>query len=330
MERVGSPVSEDCHANKKGQAVLLIGFGGPTRSDEIRPFLDNVLRGRRVPRERIEEVAHHYELIGGRSPFNELTFRQADGLRRLLEREGPGIPVYVGMRNWHPLLAEVLEQMAEDGVCRAVGVILAPHQGEASWGRYQEAVGEARISVEAKLGRPAPAVDYCEPWFAHPDYVEAVADRIRRQWERIPSRSRPQTRLLFTAHSVPSRFDSPYVDQLRESCRAVASVLEIPDWELVYQSRSGGPRDPWLEPDVCDVIESLGKKKCPGVLLAPIGFVCDHVEVLYDLDVEARQVARKWKMEFYRAPTVNDHPRFIRMLADVVRRAMEGGVSPGG
>ncbi len=323
-------MSEDCHANKKGQAVLLIGFGGPTRSDEIRPFLDNVLRGRRVPRERIEEVAHHYELIGGRSPFNELTFRQADGLRRLLEKEGPGIPVYVGMRNWHPLLADVLERMAEDGVCRAVGVILAPHQGEASWGRYQEAVGEARISVEAKLGRPAPAVDYCEAWFAHPDYVEAVADRIRRQWERIPSRSRPKTRLLFTAHSVPSRFDSPYVDQLRESCRAVASALEIPDWELVYQSRSGGPRDPWLEPDVCDVIESLGKKKCPGVLLAPIGFVCDHVEVLYDLDVEARQVARKWKMEFYRAPTVNDHPRFIRMLADVVRRAMEGGVSPGG
>lgn len=311
------------------QAVLLIGFGGPTRSDEIRPFLDNVLRGRRVPRERIEEVAHHYELIGGRSPFNELTFRQAEGLRRLLEKEGPPVPVYVGMRNWHPLLAEVLERMAGDGVRRAVGVILAPHQGEASWGRYQEAVREARISVEEGLGRPAPTVDYCEPWFAHPDFVEAVADRVRRQWNQIPSRNRLRTRLLFTAHSVPSRFDRPYVDQLRESCRAVASVLGISKWDLVYQSRSGGPRDPWLEPDVCDVIESLGKKKCPGVLLAPIGFVCDHVEVLYDLDVEAREAAARWKMEFYRAQTVNDHPRFIRMLADVVRRALGGGVASG-
>ena len=322
-------MAEDCHANMKDPAVLLIGFGGPTRRDEIRPFLDNVLRGRSVPRERIEEVAHHYELIGGRSPFNELTFRQADGLRRLLEQEGPRIPVYVGMRNWHPLLAEVLAQMAGDGVQRAVGIILAPHQGEASWGRYQVSVREAGISVEEKLGRPAPLVDYCEAWFAHPDFVQAVADRIRCQWNRIPSQDRRRTKLLFTAHSVPSRLDRPYVDQLRESCRAVASALEISDWELVYQSRSGGPRDPWLEPDVCDVIESLGKRKCPAVLLAPIGFVCDHVEVLYDLDVEARQVAMKWEMGFFRASTVNDHPRFIRMLADVVRRALEGQVSPG-
>lgn len=311
------------------QAVLLIGFGGPTRSEEIRPFLDNVLRGRPVPRERIEEVVHHYELMGGRSPFNELTFRQADGLRRLLEKEGPGIPVYVGMRNWHPLLVEVLEQMVCDGVQRAIGVILAPHQGEASWGRYQVSVREAKIAVEEKLGRMTPAVDYCEAWFAHPDFVEAVADRVRSQWGQIPSQNRSETKLLFTAHSVPRRLGQPYVDQLRESCRAVAAVLEIDNWELVYQSRSGGPQDPWLEPDVCDVIENLSKKKCSGVLLAPIGFVCDHVEVLYDLDIEAQQVARKRKMDFFRAPTVNDHSRFIRMLADVVRRALEGQISQG-
>ena len=181
-----------------------------------------------------------------------------------------------------------------------------------------------------KAGTPgAPGGLLCQAWFAHPDFVQAVADRIRCQWNRIPSQDRRQTKLLFTAHSVPSRFDRPYVDQLRESCRAVASALEISDWELVYQSRSGGPRDPWLEPDVCDVIESLGKRKCPAVLLAPIGFVCDHVEVLYDLDVEARQVASKWEMGFFRASTVNDHPRFIRMLADVVRRALEGRVSRG-
>ncbi len=309
------------------QAILLIGFGGPTQSHEIRPFLDNVLRGRPVPRERIEEVAHHYELIGGRSPFNELTFRQAEGLRRLLQQEGPQLPVYVGMRHWHPLLPDVLEQMAGDGVQRAVAIVLAPHQGEASWGRYQVSVREARAALEQRLGRPAPAIDYCEPWFVHPLFIEAVADKLRCQRDKIPYGHREGTRLLFTAHSVPSRLGRPYVEQLRESCQAVAAVLEISDWELVYQSRSGDPRDPWLEPDVCDVIEGLAGENGTSVLVAPIGFVCDHVEVLYDLDIEARQVARERKVDFYRASTVNDHPGFIRMLADVVRRALQGHVS---
>ncbi len=309
------------------QAILLIGFGGPTQSNEIRPFLDNVLRGRRVPRERIEEVAHHYELIGGRSPFNELTFRQAEGLRRLLKQEGPQVPVYVGMRNWHPLLPDVLKQMAGDGVQRAVGIILAPHQGEASWGRYQVFVREARAAVEQKLGRPAPVIDYCEPWFVHSLFIEAVADKLRCKRDEIPFHHREQARLLFTAHSVPSHLSRPYVGQLRESCRAVASVLEISDWELVYQSRSGAPHDLWLEPDVCDAIENLAMENGSSVLVMPIGFVCDHVEVLYDLDIEARQVARQRNVGFYRASTVNDHPSFIRMLADVVRRALQGHVS---
>ena len=317
----------NAHPDMTYQAVLLIGFGGPTRSDEIRPFLDNVLRGRRVPRERIEEVAHHYELIGGRSPFNDLTFRQADGLRRLLEREGPQLPVYTGMRNWHPLLPDVLEQMAGDGVQRAVGIILAPHQGEASWGRYQATVREARAAVQEKRGRPAPVIEYCEPWFIHPLFIEAVVDKLRCKRDKIPYGSRDRTKLLFTAHSVPTRLARPYVEQIRESCQAVASALEIADWELVYQSRSGSPRDPWLEPDICDAIENLAVKNCPGVLVAPIGFVCDHVEVLYDLDVEAHQAARQANMDFYRACTVNDHPSFIRMLADVVRRALRGHVS---
>lgn len=312
----------------KYQGVLLIGFGGPTQPKEIRPFLDNVLRGRCVPQERMEKVAGHYKTIGGKSPFNELTFRQANSLKQVLEREGPQLPVYVGMRNWHPLLPDILEQMASDGIQRAMGIILAPHQGTASWGRYQVAVQEARAVVEQKLGQPAPIIDYCEPWFIHPLFIEALADRLLCTMNTIPVDQQKQTKLLFAAHSVPSRFSHPYVEQLLKSCEAVSSKLQIvTGWKLVYQSRSGDASDPWLEPDICDVIESLSKNNCLSVLVAPIGFVCDHVEVLYDLDIEARQVAKEQNLDFYRASTVNDHPSFIRMLADVVRRAVQGHVS---
>jgi len=311
------------------QGVLLIGFGGPTQPEEIRPFLDNVLRGRCVSQKRMEEVAGHYKMIGGKSPFNELTFQQANSLKQVLKREGPQLPVYVGMRNWHPLLPDILEQMASEGVQRAVGIILAPHQGTASWGRYQLAVQEARVLVEQKLNRPAPIIDYCEAWFSHPLFIEGAADRLGCMRDTIPVDRQKQTKLLFAAHSVPCRFSHPYVEQLLKSCEIVCSKLRIvTDWELVYQSRSGDASDPWLEPDICDVIESLSKDNCLSVLVAPIGFVCDHVEVLYDLDIEACQMAKEKRLAFYRASTVNDHPSFIRMLADVVRRALQGHISP--
>jgi ferrochelatase len=308
-------------------AVLLIGFGGPTRREEIRPYLENVLRGRTVPPERFEEVLHNYEAIGCRSPFNELTFRQAEGLRRLLKREGPQLPVYVGMRNWHPLFAETLEQMILDGIRRAIGIILAPHQGEASWGRYQVSLKQATAQVQAKMGVDCPSIDYCEPWFKHPLFIEAAADKLRCKMDKIPFDQRDQVKLLFTAHSVPTQLSKPYQDQLLETCEAVAGEIGVKEWELVYQSRSGNPHDPWLEPDVCDAIERLADEGCRNVLLAPISFVCDHVEILFDLDLKARQAAEERKMGFYRACTVNDHPSFIRMMADVVRRAQEGHIS---
>jgi protoporphyrin/coproporphyrin ferrochelatase len=308
-------------------AVLLIGFGGPTRREEIRPYLENVLRGRPVPPERFEEVLHNYEAIGCRSPFNELTFRQAEGLRRVLKQEGPALPVYVGMRNWHPLFAETLEQMILDGIRRAIGIILAPHQGEASWGRYQVSLEQAISQVQTKMGVDCPGIDYNEPWFKHPLFVEAAADKLRCKMDKIPFDQRDQVKLLFTAHSVPTQLSKPYQDQLLETCEAVAEEMGVKEWELVYQSRSGNPHDPWLEPDVCDVIKRLADEGCRNVLLAPIGFVCDHVEVLFDLDLKARQAAEERKMGFYRACTVNDHPSFIRMMADVVRRAQEGHIS---
>jgi ferrochelatase len=286
-------------------AVLLIAFGGPTRPEEIRPFLENVTRGRRIPPGRLDEVAHHYELIGGRSPLNELTFRQAEALRAQLGRT----PVYVGMRNWEPYLADTLAQMAVDGVRAAVGIILAPHASEASRERYTEAVDAGR----ARLGPRAPTIEYVGSWHVHPLFVDALAAQARAALDTLPA----DARLVFTAHSIPVPGSERYVTELGETARAVAARLGGPAWEIAYQSRSGNPRDPWLEPDVNDALERLESEGVRAVAVAPIGFVCDHVEVLYDLDVEARATAGRLGLAFARVSTVNDHPSFIRMLAEV-------------
>jgi len=300
-------------------AVLMIAFGGPTKPEEIRPFLANVLRGVPVPPGRLEEVAHHYEEVGGRSPINELTFRQAKALAELLDQEGPRLPVYVGMRYWHPLVSEAVERMMRDGVRRAVGLIMAAHDsGAASWGKYVNAVTKA---LEA-AGPVAPRVEYAPACSNHPDFIAAVAEQVRLQLEEIPSERRDGTHLVFTAHSIPSSMAavSPYVQQLQDSCRLVAKALGHARWSLAYQSRSGDPRQPWLEPDVSDVLRELSAEGCRSVVLAPIGFVCDHVEVLFDLDLEARALAASLGIELRRASTVNDHPLYIRALADMVRQ----------
>ena len=307
----------------KHDAVLLIGFGGPNCSEEIRPFLAQVLRGRSVPPGRIEEVTRHYERMGGKSPYNELTFRQARGLEKILTREGPSLPVYVGMKNWEPFFEETLEKMMRDGAERALGIILAPHQGEASWGRYQAALREARVEVSGRLEKEAPIVEYCGPWHTHPLFVEAAVDKLRCKIDKINLSRKDAIKFCFTAHSVPVSLAHPYVDQILETCQAVAQEAGILEWELIYQSRSGNPLDLWLEPDVCEVIRQAARTGWKNIVLNPIGFVCDHVEVLYDLDVEARQVAEDLGLGYYRICTVNDHPSFLRMLADVVRRSQE-------
>lgn len=299
----------------------MIAFGGPTKPEEIRPFLSNVLRGAPVPPERLEEVARHYEQLGGRSPITELTFRQAKSLAALLEREGPALPVYVGMRYWHPMTSETVAQMVRDGVNRAVGLIMAAHDsGAASWGKSVSAVADALVAA----GPRAPHVDFARPCYNHPDFIAAMAEQIRLQLQAISPALRPRTALLFTAHSIPSSMaaSSPYVQQLHESCRLVADALEHPDWSLAYQSRSGNPREPWLTPDVRDALRKLRAEGFRSVVLAPIGFVCDHIEVLFDLDVEAKTEADALGLELKRANTVNDHPLYIRALADLVRQCV--------
>ncbi len=305
-------------------AVLLIAFGGPESPEEIRPFLERVTAGRGIPRTRLEAVARHYELIGGRSPLNDLTRAQADALRRRLARDGIDVPVYVGMRNWRPFLDETLAEIAAHGCRRVLGIILSAFQTEASWGRYIDAVEAARKAMTD----PVPVVEYAEPWSHRPLFIRAVADGVAAAVEALPSAFRDAP-LVFTAHSIPCSMagESPYVEQFREASQRVARRLQQTDWTLAYQSRSGNPRDPWLEPDVNETIERLARAGEKAVVTVPIGFVCDHVEVLYDLDVEASRRARELGMRFCRAPAVNDHPLFIEMLAGLV--AAPGRIDPG-
>jgi ferrochelatase len=301
-------------------AVLLLAFGGPRAPEEIRPFLDRVLIGRAVAPGRIEAVAHHYEAVGGRSPLADITLLQARALERLLEQMGHPIPVCVGFRHSTPYIPESLAQMSAAGAKRALVFILSSHRTEASWERYQENIAEAR----AALGDNAPAVDYCPGWHDHPLFIETWANQIGNELDAIAPERRKDVALIFTAHSVPAAMAarSPYVAELEASCRLVAQGLGRERWSLAYQSRSGNPRDPWLEPDIAQALRAAAGAGVKEVVVAPIGFVADHVEVLYDLDIEARKIAEEHGLKFHRAGTPNDHPLFIRMIADVVDKQL--------
>ena len=300
-------------------SVLLIAFGGPTAPSEIRPFLDNVTRGRRIPPERIDEVTRHYERMpGGRSPLNDRTLAQARALERVLAERGRALPVFVGMRNWHPYIHETLGVMKTRGHRAACGIIMSAMRTEASWDRYRADVAEARARLTG-----APDVVFAPAWFDQPGFIEAVADRTRAVLEAIPADRREWTPMVFTAHSVPTAMAdaSPYVDDFTDAAHAVADRLELRRFTLAYQSRSGNPTDSWLAPDIGDVIRSIANDGEKDAVIIPIGFVCDHVEVLYDLDVEARALAQSLGVTLYRAATVNDHPAFVNALADLVLAA---------
>ncbi len=301
-------------------AVLVVAFGGPQGLSDVRPFLANVLRGRRVAPSRVEEVAHHYERFGGVSPLTALTLRQADALRSRLRDRGLPLPVHVGMRNWHPYLADTLADMARKGVRRAVGVIAAAHRSYSSCTQYRENVEEARAALAAR-GLADVAVVYVGDWHTHAGFIEANADRVREALDRLPAQVRSEARLIFTAHSIPvSMADRyPYRQQIEESARLVMARLgEAGAHAVVYQSRSGRLEDPWLGPDICDYLRGQRQAGLRAAVVAPLGFLCDHIEVLYDLDVEAVAVCREVGLPMVRAAAVNDHPRFIDALADAV------------
>jgi ferrochelatase len=300
-------------------AVLMVSFGGPEGLADVRPFLANVLRGRRVSPERLEEVVGHYEHFGGVSPLTAITRRQADGLRARLTAHGLDLPVYLGMRNWHPLLPDTLRRMAEDGVRRAIGFVLAAHRSYSSCTQYRQNVMDARREIVA-AGLPDIDIVYVADWHNHERFIEANARHVRMAFETLPSALRPVARLVFTAHSIPVSMPGAarYCAQLTESARLVAARLEVEDWSLVFQSRSGRPEDPWLEPDICQYLRAERERGLQAAVVCPIGFLCDHIEVLYDLDREAAEVCATLGLPMARAEAVNDDPLFLDMMADVV------------
>jgi ferrochelatase len=299
-------------------AVLLLSFGGPEKPEDVIPFLENVLRGRNVPRERMLEVAEHYYHFGGKSPINDQNRALIAGIKDELAQNGPPLPVYWGNRNWHPFLADTLRQMRADGVKRALAFVTSVFSSYSGCRQYLEDIEKAC----AELGDDAPRVDKLRSFYNHPLFIEAQADEVREALDQIPSARRPAAEILFTAHSVPVSMaeSSDYQKQLNEACRLVAERLEIPAWRLVYQSRSGPPNQPWLEPDVADVLREL----TPGgdLVIVPIGFISDHMEVLYDLDTEARQISDARGVRMVRASTVGVHPAFLKMIRELICERM--------
>lgn len=298
-------------------SVLLIAFGGPTAPEEIRPFLDHVLRGRPVSPSRCEEVVQHYMEVGGSSPLLPLTRRQAAALEAELARAGTPLPVFVGMRHWHPFLADTLRGMAERGCRRAAGIILAPHPSPVSRQAYEKEVAAGREA----LGPRAPVVDYCAGWSDHPLFIEALAARLEEARRQLPESRQVSAPVLFTAHSIPVPLSEAggYEASLRRTAELLARAARVDRWRLVFQSRSGSPDERWLEPDILDALGEESEAGTTEIIVAPIGFVSDHVEVLYDLDVAARRRAAGLRLGFARAGTPGDHPAFVRLLAGLVR-----------
>jgi ferrochelatase len=309
-------------ASNTPHGLLVIAFGGPHKSEDIRPFLRDVLAGRPVPEERFESVVHHYELLGGSSPITEHTERQASLLAAELRARGHALEVRVGMRHWSPWLKDALQAFREGGHREVFGLIMAAQETEASLGRYLEAVERAR----AELGAGAPVLRLVRGFGLREQVIEAHVAHLERARAALPADQRREAPVLFTAHSIPRAMaeGSPYVAQLEETARRIAEKVGSPRSALVYQSRSGNPRDPWLEPDILDALTAEKARGTAHVLVHPIGFLCDHVEVLYDLDIEAKAHAAELGLGFHRVDTLGVHPAFIQALADSVIAAISG------
>lgn len=310
--------------NQTYDAVLIVGFGGPESHDDVMPFLENVLRGRNVPRERMLEVAEHYYHMGGKSPINDHVRALMAALQPELVEHHISLPLYWGNRNWHPMLADTLREMADAGVKRALAVVLAAYSSYSSCRQYREDLERAQEAV----GPKAPQLDKIRVFYNHPDFIAANSERLRDALEQLPEGRRAGAHIAFTAHSIPNSMadNCDYVKQLSESMRLVAESVGVsPErCNLVYQSRSGRPTDPWLEPDICDHLDDLASKSVRDVVIMPIGFLSDHMEVLYDLDCEARQKANELGMNMVRASTVGTHPRFVSMLCDLIQERIDG------
>ena len=294
-------------------ALLIVSFGGPEGMEDVMPFLENVVRGRNVPRERLLGVAKHYEMFGGVSPISQQNRNLIAALKEELRANGPELPIYWGNRNWHPLLSDTLREMASDGIKNALAFVTSAYSSFSSCRQYRQNIADA----QAEVGVDAPRVEKLRAFYNHPLFIEANVDRIRVALTQIGG---AVDHLAFTAHSIPESMaaNSDYVSQLEETGRLIADELGVKNWKVVYQSRSGSPAQPWLGPDVCDHLRQLHSDGATNVVVAPIGFVSDHMEVVYDLDVEARQLAQELGMNVVRAATAGTHTSFVKMIRELI------------
>jgi ferrochelatase len=299
-------------------AILVVSFGGPEGMDDVMPFLENVLRGRNIPRERMIEVSHHYALFGGVSPINAQNRDLIAALKAELEASGITLPIYWGNRNWQPYLVDTLRQMANDGIQHALAFVTSAYSSFSGCRQYREDIQRA----QAQVGPGAPQVDKLRVFYNHPTFVQVNAQNLTEAMARLQPTTTP--RVSFTAHSIPSGMASKcaYEAQLNETCKLVAAAAGIGHWDLVYQSRSGAPGQPWLEPDILDHMRALHARGESELVILPVGFVSDHIEVLFDLGTEATALADELGMRVVIAPTVGTHPEYIRMIKDLIVERM--------
>jgi ferrochelatase len=296
-------------------AVVLVSFGGPETESDVIPFLENVLRGRNVPRQRLLEVAEHYYHFGGKSPINEQNRLLVSRLREELRLSGPDLPVYWGNRNWHPFLAETVGEMKRDGILRALAFVTSAYSSYSGCRQYREDIERARQAA----GEGAPRIDKLRAFFNHPGFIEPMAENVAAALARIPAGAQ----VFFTGHSIPREMArrSRYREQIEEASRLVADALGLRNWSVAWQSRSGAPHQPWLEPDIGEVLRATEARTAA---IVPIGFLSDHMEVLYDLDEEARLICEGRGIAMARAATVGAHPRFVRMIRELIIERMTG------
>jgi ferrochelatase len=295
-------------------AFLLLSFGGPEAPEHVMPFLENVTRGRGVPKERLLEVAEHYRHLGGVSPINAQNRALLDAIGEALRQSGRPLPLYFGNRNWHPLLADTLRSMRDDGVKRAVVYVTSAYRSYSGCRQYIEDIERAVREVEG-----APELVKLPPFSEQPRFIAACAARLAEAREHASS-----ARIVFTAHSIPKAMAATcaYEADLRSAAeRTVASACPGAPWDLVYQSRSGPPSVPWLEPDILDHLRTLAAQGVKDVIVMPIGFLTDHVEVIWDLDHEAKELAASLGLGFHRGATVGTHPEMVAMIAELVQAA---------
>lgn len=298
-------------------AVLLLAYGGPDSLDDVPAYLLDIRGGRETPQPLVDEISERYRLIGGRSPLLAITSRVATKLSQAVS-----LPVYVGMRHWHPTIASTIAQMASNGVTRVVAICMAPHYSSMSIGAYRRRLEEALASVEADM-----EVDFVRDWHTQADYLDGIADNVRQTLERWPEKRRSAVSVIFTAHSLPEailRRGDPYDKQLRETARLLARRLEVPEsrWMFSYQS-AAQTGTPWLGPQIEELIPQLAQQGERDLLIAPIGFIADHVEILYDIDIGVQEIAREHDAWVERTPMLNDSAPLIAALADIVIQALE-------